>query len=480
MKPSDFQQAIYKNVKEENSNLLVNAVAGSGKTTTIIECMKLLPNNVSKLSAAFNKSIVKELSERTPDEVITGTMHSLGMQSIRSKLWKTKVVEKKIQKLIYESIGSVNLKDEERMSFIYRTNKMVDLVRLYGLDIDDVLNLFEVGSEQGFLLENKDFEFIKKILQRSNNIVAKEIDFIDMIYQPIRLDLPIKKYDVVFIDEVQDLSVIQQQFLMKTIKRGGKFIGVGDEYQAIYGFAGADFNSFKKLRETPNTKELPLSICYRCDKSIVTFAQKIVPHIMFREDAENGVVRNGDFSELQKGDMILCRNNQPLVRACLDLMKEGKSAKIKGRDIAAELISSLKQAKHNNVIVAKHRLKHVVEKQYNLLKSYGIKKPERTESYARVKERISILTDEILPIVKTTEEGVNLINRIFDEKESKNRITLSSIHKSKGLENERVFVLKPELMPSKFARTENEKIQEKNLEYVCYTRAKKQLIFLNN
>jgi len=478
MNHSNFQIDIYKNVKEEDNNLLVNAVAGSGKTTTIIECMKILPKNISKLSAAFNRSIVKELSERSPEEVETGTMHSIGMKSVRSKLYKTKVVEKKIQKIIYESVNKIRLQPEEVSSFIYRTNKMVDIVRLYNLDVDDYLTLFEAGSDNGFLLENRDFEFIKSVLEKSNKIVTKEIDFIDMIYQPVRLNFPIKKYDVVFIDEVQDLSVIQQEFLMRTVKRGGKFIGVGDEYQAIYGFAGADFNSFQKLKQIPNTKELPLSICYRCDKSIVTFAQKIVPHIRFREDADNGVVRNGEFDELKHGDMVLCRNNQPLVRACLDLMKEGKKAKIKGRDIANELIGSLKQAKHNNVIVAKHRLQHVVQKQYDLLKSYGVKRPEKTASYGRVNERVSILTEEILPTVKTVNEGIKLINDIFDEKESSNRINLSSIHKAKGLENERVFVLKPELMPSKFAQTSNEKQQEKNLEYVCYTRAKKELIFL--
>ena len=82
--------------------------------------------------------------------------------------------------------------------------------------------------------------------------------------------------------------------------------------------------------------------------------------------------------------------------------------------------------------------------------------------------------------MSNTKEAIELIDRIFNDKHDKNKITLSSIHKAKGLENDKVFIYRPELMPSKFAVTEVEKEQELNLMYVSYTRAKKELVFVQD
>jgi len=58
-------------------------------------------------------------------------------------------------------------------------------------------------------------------------------------------------------------------------------------------------------------------------------------------------------------------------------------------------------------------------------------------------------------------------------------IVLSTIHKSKGLENDRVFFLLPELLPSRFATMDWQLEQEENLRYVAITRAKKELVYVH-
>lgn len=478
MKPSTQQLKIWDSIKNENLNLLVSAVAGSGKTTTITKGMELIDPLCSSLSLAYNKSIVEELKYKTPKYVDCSTMHSLGLQSVRRAFRKTKISENKTKKIIYSMLNSFKIKKEEEASFVYKVFRLMDLVRLHNINPLDTILMLEFAANEDLFIGDKELEHFNKIFKKSNDLISNEIDFTDMIYQPVRLNLDVKKYDIVFIDEVQDLSVIQQELFKKTIKRNGKFVAVGDPNQAIYGFAGADFNSFQKLKSLDNVKELPLSCCYRCDKSIVSFAQRLVPEIKFSETAGDGVVRNGDFDELRPGDMVLCRNNQPLVEICLMLFSEEKKARIKGRDFGDELISMINKTNHKNLIVSKQRLERLKQKQYDLLKSFGVKSPTKTNSYKKVDEKVSTITEVIFPRVSDTKEAVELLNKIFSDKDSKNVVTLSSIHKAKGLENDRVFVAERQLMPSKFAKTDRELEQEKNLEYVCYTRAKKELIFL--
>ena len=92
-----------------------------------------------------------------------------------------------------------------------------------------------------------------------------KMDFTDMIFLPIKFGVAVKQYDFVFIDECQDLNSCQRELMQKAIKPNtGRFVAVGDPAQAIYGFAGADSDSFKKLCNIPNTIQLPLSVCYRC------------------------------------------------------------------------------------------------------------------------------------------------------------------------------------------------------------------------
>ena len=118
------------------------------------------------------------------------------------------------------------------------------------------------------------------------------------------------RYDWIFVDEVQDLNKAQRKIALdKIMKPSSRFICVGDVRQCIYGFSGADVESFKSIQKMPNTTTLPLSICYRCDKEIVRFAQKIVPELEYFEGKGEGIVRkDGENKDIREGDYVLCRN----------------------------------------------------------------------------------------------------------------------------------------------------------------------------
>jgi superfamily I DNA/RNA helicase len=101
----------------------------------------------------------------------------------------------------------------------------------------------------------------------------------------------------------------------------------------------------------------------------------------------------------------------------------------------------------------------------------------------------SAVIDNKLDIIKALEvlsEGLNTskeliekIDSIFSGDKKKEGVSLSTIHKAKGLEADNIFIVCRSLMPSKSAKKDWEISQEHNLEYVAYTRAKKNLCFVD-
>ena len=87
-KPSEYQQKIFDFVKEGVGNAVISAKAGSGKTSTAVASMKLIPSKQKCLFIAFNKSIAEELSERLKNlpNVSVRTSHSLGFLFIRRNI----------------------------------------------------------------------------------------------------------------------------------------------------------------------------------------------------------------------------------------------------------------------------------------------------------------------------------------------------------------------------------------------------------
>src|SRR5690606_18120963 len=104
------------------------------------------------------------------------------------------------------------------------------------------------------------------------------------------LDLRVREFDNVLVDEAQDLNVAQRILIRRMLKEGGRLIAVGDPRQAIYGFRGADSDSFRLIGEEFNATDLPLTVTFRCPKAVVAQAQRYVSHIQAHETAPEGEV----------------------------------------------------------------------------------------------------------------------------------------------------------------------------------------------
>jgi DNA helicase-2/ATP-dependent DNA helicase PcrA len=477
--PSVFQQKIFDQITRTNNSIVIGAVAGSGKTTTIEHGSSLISSRKSTIFLAFNKSIVEELKTRLPQHVYVSTLHSFGFRQALKNIGQIKIAENKVWRWIdICSKAWKNVPKEELPEYGYRISQMVDLMRMT-LTLEDHDEIEAMCDKYGIWCVNKlqIIHAIQVLGKMTKDMTA--FDFADMIYQPAIKNMRLQKFDTVFIDECQDLNKAQQTMVKKIVKPfGGRMIAVGDPRQAIYGFAGADTKSFENMKSMfKNTVTLPLSVCYRCPKKIVEHAQELNPEIQSFEAQVDGEVREGSWKELKDGDWGLCRNTKPLVEMFMELIKIGVKAKIKGREIGDNLIHMLKKT---NATIMEKAVKQFDKDLIMInikLKQKRVRRPEFHPKYVNHVERVEI--------IKIIGQGMIMVKDVIKRIESiftddREGVMLSTIHKSKGLEANRIFVICKELMPSKFATTEDELLQEENLKYVLRTRAKKSLIYIND
>lgn len=225
---SDYQKAIFKDIANGTGHTVVQALAGSGKTSTIVEGFKYVPRGKKVLMVAFNKSIAEELKQRAPHYVDVFTLHALGYRAIKQAFGNVKLEYKKCQTIVESLIG----KDDWEMTM--SICKTVSLIKGFLFDTPDKVN--EVMDKFGietFDMERKDF--IKHTLQalRMCKETKQIIDFDDMVWFPFVYGLDVGKFDVVFIDETQDLNTSQIIMALSACKKTGRIIAVGDKNQCV-------------------------------------------------------------------------------------------------------------------------------------------------------------------------------------------------------------------------------------------------------
>ena len=495
--PSQYQKAIFDYIQHEKGNLVVEAAAGSGKTYTLVKALSLIPQDKRVLMTAFNKDIVKELTKKVKEfpNVEVRTLHGLGMilttrglgiGGMKPEGYKyTQLIYNHWQDLTKTNINK--LSRNARKSFVENTKKLVDFGRFY---------LATTRSEMIELMIKYDIPCVADEVDVALKVMAiggknlDSIDYTDMIWMPHIYDLHLQEceYDFIMVDECQDLNVAERNLVLRCLKEGGRLIAVGDSNQCIYGFSGSDPDSFRAIQSIPNTVSMPLSISYRCPESVVKFAQNLVPSIEAKQGAEEGVILDCvSIDDVHDGDMVLCRNNAPLLQVYCKLLEQGKRAYIRGSDVGKNL---------QNIVIGTHKdylytnLKRdgvfirLYEDLFNsrkaIMERYGISQ-EDAMKHETIQAKLDMIRAlEVLGAdLTTTEELTKKIEDIFPKNDKGEGIMLSTVHKAKGLEADNVFIACASLMPSKSALDEWQVQQERNLMYVAYTRAKKVLGFLN-
>lgn len=487
MKPSKRQQKIFYTWNHTDSNILINAVAGSGKTTTLLQLLEYC--QYKTLFLAFNKSIQEEIQQKIDNRNLKQgkalTMHSLGLSAIRSSYKKVHINNGKnfeIIKKLQDNNKSIfrKMSWENKLKFSYNIMDMNNISRLFLTnDIKEISKHFNTMDKILYVIPElpilwDEFIKIRETYYQDNNIV---VDFTDMIYLPVykNLRIPIDP-TYLMVDEAQDLNLCQHRLIENLINQGTvkKWIAVGDRNQAIYGFSGAFSSSFDVFKNKGNVVELPLDICYRCSTKIIDKANEVYD-VMEYSNSNPGIVQLCESPEdIKDNSMVICRNSKPLIDLYFELLGYGKECYIKGEDILNSMIRFLKPYNKYTVSSARtemiYKMEELGEDKSERVKIDMYYFKENFENFKKISEHLSEPNDRV-------EYLSGKLKTLFVNK--KNATMLCTIHKSKGLEADVVYILNENLIPSKFAKSKEQLVQEQNLKYVARTRAKNELYFLN-
>jgi DNA helicase II / ATP-dependent DNA helicase PcrA len=476
---SRYQQAIFSYIENETGNAIVEAVAGSGKSTTIVEGMNRIPKGASAIFLAFNKAIAEELKARG---VNARTFHSLTYSPVTQLKRTHSVTMNKLRDLV-----TTKCSGEDSVAYGAFMCKLVGLARQAGIGFlvpdtyeawNDLVEHHDLELEKEGATIRRGIELSWSLLQWSNE--SPLVDFDDLLYLAVKEGLTLPKFDYVFVDEAQDTNAIQRAILRKILKPTSRIIAVGDPAQAIYGFRGADSDSMQLIADEFNCKSLPLTVSYRCPTAVVKYARNWVRHIEPSETAEVGEVlykgQDWELSEFVKGDLVICRTTRPLISLAFAFLRARIPSTVLGREIGAGLKALITRLNPRDIEDLERKLDVWCNRECE--KAVSRQQDSKVEAIEDKASSIQCLIDGLPEDSRTLHSLYETIDNLFAA--GVGGVTLCTIHKAKGLEADRVFWLNRSQCPSKFARQEWQQQQEANLCYVAATRAKKSLVLIED
>jgi superfamily I DNA/RNA helicase len=248
----------------------------------------------------------------------------------------------------------------------------------------------------------------------------------------------------VVVDETQDMNAPQLEMIQRLVRKGGRVVVVGDEFQAIYGFRGAVQDGMRIMRQALAARTLPMTVTRRCGKAIVALAQLTVADYKAADDAPEGEVVACDqvqlLDKVKVGDAILSRINAPLMSVCLQLLKRGTPARIEGKDIGKQLLGIVKKLNAKSVPDFFKRLSRWEDKQLSRLKN-AKNNEAKCAAVRDTRETLEAVAEGCASVAEIADRILSLFQDSDKPEGQKPAVVLSSVHKAKGLEWDRTFML---------------------------------------
>jgi DNA helicase-2/ATP-dependent DNA helicase PcrA len=536
IRPSRYQSRIIDFVRNESGNGVILATAGAGKTSTLVQVAASLPNGLHSCFLAFGRDAAAELASRLPESATAMTVHRLGRITLRDALLRRGVTLRRVDRGKYRRLirglvgapagnpsaaaGAVDAAASgaegapagasadapnapasgaadcrlarEGVEYLLRLSQLARLCLVDAGDESAVHQLAlrfnlvppadpDTASQAHALLP----VVLREGLEEAWHLGLS--DFTDMLWLPLELRLQPPRFDFVCVDEAQDYSALALAFTLRLVDpaAGGRLLFVGDPRQSVYGFAGAASDALERIVEAARAKVLPLSISYRCPRRHVELARLMAPEIEARPEAPAGGVFWISDTVLDRwareGDLILCRANAPLVATCLRLARSGRRAFVLGRDLARQLGDLARRALPPGTEEPDARLDIFASAEESRLR---LALADRPHAQAAVSERLDLIEclrflarEALGPGAAGPDPLAARIERTFGARED--AVALSTIHRAKGKEADRVFILYPELMPAPYAHTAEALRGEASVQFVALTRARRDLVFVS-
>lgn len=511
LRPTDEQAAVIEAAKRPRGSLMIEAGAGCAKTSTMKMAAKGI--KVPALGLAFNRRIADDLAKAVPANIQVKTMNGLGhgawMRAVGAHV-KLVLDERKLPKIIRETAQArkVKLKEDEwddlrgLVRQAMASGLVPSSVGAEGL-VEDSAEGWQAVAEAGGIEQAAPLvDLAREVLERSIEAARRGlISFDDQVYCSTMLGGKFQRYPMVLVDEDQDLSPLNIRMLGQSLASGGRLLAVGDRRQAIYAWRGAAGDSAERIRRlAPGADwlDLPLMTTFRCPKLIVARQQHHVPGFRAHEANKPGTVAvwrepAGPEAEAWGGwsfasiaaalphprasIAVLCRNNAPLVKLAMKLVRGRIGVQMLGRDIGKGLEKLVVKLSRDNPGQGVAELRAALAAWRDEEAELAAEYPSRLESVIDRAECLEAIASEG---PRTAGEVTEAIRAIFQAESG--LVTLGSIHRAKGLEWDFVLHLDPWRIPSKWAK-EAAKAgatvaleQEWNLNYVAETRTKDTLV----
>lgn len=593
---SKYQAAIFNFITVGKGNAVVEAVAGSGKSTTIVEAVKRIPSNKSVLVLAFNRTVRDELKEKFEGftNVTVRTLTGHGWVTM-AQAWKPIVQAQGESSMRYQGEARFRqILDAAGVPppVLYWDRLHRDAARR---DADPAhvrlvqwlkKNNYDEGKyEREVMTWNRHYESLKKLIELCRGFMALtpaaiqdvqreygllltmprrrgdgasaaprpwtwfdprtnttydtdtvirwvqaalkaslirpvdgKVAMFDATFPTAMLDyFAPQQFDWIFVDETQDMDTSQLIVVQKSVAPGGRVVVVGDSKQAIYAFRGADSRAMARMEQALNAVRLPLSVSYRVPKCVETMVRPVVPAFEVPPGTPEGVCKTVTarhmIREWRDGDFVISRKNAPLEPLAIMAIQQGKSVVAVGlADIQKVLRDVVNGAMKFNPTNG-DEFRDAIEK-YRARQRANIEEIERRKrarSFSRMKDHEVEAFIEDLPVVRTLDLAANAVesmskrvngsaeidqiiasvnysasrDQIVPASALKGKLAFTSVHKIKGAESPRVWVLndtfafqgkvdatgKPNIKNGE-EMTDNARQEEINLWYVAVTRAK--------
>ena len=302
--PMNFEEELNEEqlaaVTAPDGAALVVAAAGTGKTRTLIYRLAYLvtEKNVQPwevLLLTFTNKAAREMLTRAEDLVqrrfnsgYSGTFHSFANRILRSHAHDLDLGfgrdftildaddAKKLMRACIDGIGVEKKhfpKPEVLLSlFGVVSGRMGDLTvaidEAFGhtdVDADDVIKVHNLYQQRKRDSNSMDFD---DLLIYAHKLLSEK-ERIRFFYQ--------EEFKYVLVDEYQDTNAIQAELVHLLVQTHGNLMVVGDDFQSIYSWRGADFRNFLEFEKTyPGAETYKLQINYRSTPEILDVANEVI------------------------------------------------------------------------------------------------------------------------------------------------------------------------------------------------------------
>jgi hypothetical protein len=459
-------------------NLVVRARAGTGKTFTIVYAISRAPER-RKAYFVFGKDNQLEAEKKISDpNVDVLTLHALGLRFIQA-VWSGSKPDLKGDVEMDRIVAAAPRNTP--LEVLAAVNKLVAFAKNCFANVPSLAEMLDLADARNIQVESEDFSanrVAEIAIQAMRNAMVRDnqrrVSGNDMVWLPVAMGWVRPCYDFAVVDEAQDMNLPQLLMAIGAVVKGGRIAVVGDDRQAIFAFRGAVQGGLDMMKERLQAVEMGLTITRRCPQVVVEHVNPWVPDYQAAPDAPKGELSYIGESllvgSLQIGDAVLSRKNAPLMPICLSLLRGGVPARIRGRDVGAQLAGIARKLKAKSV-------PHLIER----ISSWQKKQLARCGTGPHAESKMEVIDDQTACLIALAEGCANVeeifvrIESIFVDKEGfeKPCVALSSVHKAKGLEWTNVFLITKTFRPERGG-------EEENIAYVAATRAKKRLVYVQS